>query len=253
MLVQVGDQSVTFYTTEDTIGAALAGAGMALQGLDYSLPAEADPIPENRQVQIFRVREDVLLNQEKIPFTSTYQADNTTELDQLSILSGGEFGISAQQIRVTYENDQEVSRTLEKEWVLREPNPRVIGYGTKINLRTTNTADGPITYWRKITAYATSYNENCPGCNDYTYSGAYLQKGVIAVTRDWYYYMAGMRVYIPGYGFATIEDIGAGVPWSTNWVDLGYRSENYVIWSQNVEVYFLAPAPSAENIMYILY
>jgi uncharacterized protein YabE (DUF348 family) len=253
LLVLHGDQPLTIFSTEETIGAALAGAGIALQGLDYSIPAEHESIPENRQVQIVRVREEVLLNQEQIPFTSTYELDGNTELDQQSIISGGEFGISAKQIRVTYENGKEVSRDLEKEWVLKEPTPRVIGYGAKINLRTTNTADGPITYWRKITAYATSYNENCPGCNDYTYSGAYLQKGVIAVTRNWYYYMGGLSVYIPGYGFATIEDIGAGVPWSTNWVDLGYRSENYVIWSQYVEVYFLAPAPPPDNIMYVLY
>ena len=84
----------------------------------------------------------------------------------------------------------------------------------------------PITYWRKMTAYATSYDETCLGCNDYTSSGHYLDKGVIAVTLDWYRYMQGMRVYIPGYGFATIEDVGQGVPWSTNWVDLGYRHKD---------------------------
>lgn len=251
--VQLADRSITVYTTAETVGAALAGAGIALQGLDFSLPAENEPIPENRQVQIIRVREEVLVNQEKIQFSTTYQPADSVELDQLSILSGGELGISAQQVRVTYENEQEVSRKLEKEWILREPSPRVIGFGTQINLRNANTADGQITYWRKITAYATSYNENCAGCNDYTYSGAYLQKGVIAVTRDWYYYMAGLKVYIPGYGFATIEDIGAGVSWSTNWVDLGYRSEDYVSWHHYVDVYFIAPAPSPENIMYILY
>lgn len=251
--VQLADQTITVFTTADTVGAALAGAGIALQGLDYSLPAESEPIPENRQVQVVRVREEILLNQEKIQFSTSYQPDNGTELDQVSILSGGEFGISAQRYRVVFEDGQEVSREIEKEWVLREPNPRVVGYGTKINLRTASTADGEITYWRKITAYATSYNENCAGCNDWTYSGAYLQKGVIAVTRDWYYYMQGMQVYIPGYGFATVEDIGAGVSFSTNWVDLGYRSEDYVSWHQYVDVYFIAPAPSPENIMYVLY
>lgn len=251
--VQLADRSITVFTTAETVGAALAGAGIALQGLDYSLPAESEPIPDDRQVKIVRVREEILLNQQNIQFSTTYQPDDNTELDQLSILSGGEFGISAQRYRVTYEDGREISRDLEKDWILREPSPRVIGYGTKINLRTANTADGQITYWRKISAYATSYNENCPGCNDYTYSGAYLQQGVIAVTRDWYYYMQGMRVYIPGYGFATVEDIGAGVPWSTNWVDLGYRSENYVSWHQYVDVYFVAPAPPPENIMYILY
>ncbi|MFN2281583.1 MAG: G5 domain-containing protein, partial [Anaerolineales bacterium] len=197
-------------------------------------------------------REEVLLNQDKIQFTSEYQPADDLELDQLSILSGGEYGLSAQRVRVTYENGEEVSRVVEKEWVLKEPSPRIIGYGTQIELRTANTPDGQITYWRKITAYATSYNENCEGCKTYTASGADLKQGVIAVRLEWYRYMKGMKVYIPGYGFASIEDVGGGVPWSYNWVDLGYKAKNYVPWSQNVEVYFLAPAPPPENIMYIL-
>jgi uncharacterized protein YabE (DUF348 family) len=250
--VRLADRSITIHTTAETVGAALAQGGIALQGLDYSIPAENEPVPDNRQVQIVRVREEVLLNQEKIQFTSEYQPADDLELDQLSILSGGEFGLSAQRIRVTYENDQETTREVEKEWILKEPSPRIIGYGTQIELRTANTPDGQITYWRKITAYATSYNENCEGCKTYTASGADLKQGVIAVRLAWYRYMKGMKVYIPGYGFASIEDVGGGVPWSYNWVDLGYKAKNYVPWSQNVEVYFLAPAPPPENIMYVL-
>lgn len=251
--VQLAEQSITIHTTASTIGTALAGAGLALQGMDFSIPSEDQPLPENRTVQVVRVREEILLNQEKIQFSTTYQPDDSKELDQFSILSGGEFGINAQRVRVTYEDDLEISRYLEKEWVLRDPSPRIIGYGTQVNLKTTDTPDGPITYWRKITAWATSYNENCEGCKTYTATGHPLRKGVIAVKLDWFYYMRHMKVYIPGYGFASVEDVGGGVPWSTNWVDLGYKAENYVPWSEPVEVYFLAPIPPPEDIMYVLY
>jgi len=253
LLVHLVDETVTIRTTADSVGAALAQGGIALQGMDYSIPSESDPIPENKEIKIIRVREEILLKQDQIQFSSEYQPADDLALDQLQIMTGGEYGIQAQRLRIVYENDQEVSRELEKEWVIKEPAPRIIGYGTQINIETANTPDGQITYWRKITAYATSYNENCPGCSNTTSSGAYLKKGVIAVKLDWYRYMKGMRVYIPGYGFATIEDVGGGLPWSTNWVDLGYRSENYVPWSENVTVYFLAPAPPPENIMYVLY
>jgi hypothetical protein len=64
--------------------------------------------------------------------------------------------------------------------------------------------------------------------------------------------MKGLKVYIPGYGFASVEDVGGGVPWSNNWVDLGYKEKNYVPWSQYVTVYFLWPPPPPENIMYVL-
>ncbi len=253
LLVHLADEIVTIRTTANTVGAALTQGGLALQGLDYSIPSELEPLPENDQVQIIRVREEILLKQEQIQFSSEYQPADDLALDQLQIMTGGEYGIQAQRLRIVYEDGREISRDLEKEWIIRDPGPRIIGYGTQINIETANTPDGQITYWRKITAYATSYNENCPGCNNFTSSGAYLKKGVIAVKLDWYRYMQGMRVYIPGYGFATIEDVGGGVPWSANWVDLGYRSENYVPWSENVTVYFLAPAPPPQNIMYVLY
>ena len=253
LLVHLANESVTIRATAETVGAALAQGGIALQGLDYSIPAEMEPIPENNEVQIIRVREEILLKQDQIQFTSEYQPADDLALDQVQILTGGEYGLQAQRLRIVYENGKEVSRNLEKEWVIREPSPRIIGYGTQVNIETTNTPDGQITYWRKITAYATSYDETCPGCNTTTSSGAFLKQGVIAVRLNWYRYMKGMRVYIPGYGFATIEDVGGGVPWSVNWVDLGYRHINYVPWSENVTVYFLAPAPPPENIMYVLY
>ena len=86
-------------------------------------------------------------------------------------------------------------------------------------------------------------------CSSTTASGAELRKGVIGVIRSWYNYMRGSRVYIPGYGFGTIEDIGAGFP-DRYWVDLGYSDEDWVSWSRYVKVYFLAPIPT--NILYIL-
>lgn len=221
--------------------------------MDYSIPAELDPLPPNDQVQIVRVREEILLKQDQIPFTSEYQPADDLDLDQLQILTGGEYGLQAQRLRILYENEREVSRELEREWVIKEPSPRIIGYGTQVNLQTANTPDGQITYWRKITAYATSYDSTCPGCDTITSSGSVLKKGTIAVRLNWYRYMKGMRVYIPGYGFGTVEDVGGGVPWSVNWVDLGYKKGEYVPWSENVTVYFLAPIPPPENIMYVLY
>jgi 3D (Asp-Asp-Asp) domain-containing protein len=253
LTVHLADESVTIRTTAGTVGVALAGAGLALQGLDYSKPSENEPLPENDQIQVIRVEEEILLKQEQIPFSSEYQAANDLELDQLQILSGGEFGLSAQRLRITYENGTEISRELEKEWIIKEPEPRIVGYGTQINIQTADTPDGQITYWRKITAWATSYNPSCPGCDNWTSSGTVLRKGTIAVTLDWYRYMKFAKVYIPGYGFGRIEDVGGGVPWSVNWVDLGYKKDEYVPWSENVTVYFLAPAPPPECIMYILY
>ena len=66
-----------------------------------------------------------------------------------------------------------------------------------------------------------------------------------------YSYLAGMKVYIPGYGVATIGDTGGGpivesafgVP-RTKWIDLGFNEGEIQDMTGWVTVYFLAPAPS---------
>jgi uncharacterized protein YabE (DUF348 family) len=247
----LADNTIQTRTTVETVGAAISEAGLTLQGRDYTIPEETAPIPEDRAIEIIRVEEEVILEQEPIDFSSAFQPVSDLELDQRTIVEGGKFGIKASRVRVIYENGEEVSRIKEKEWTAKEPEPRVIGYGTKVVVRTANTKDGEIQYWRKITAYATSYYD-CAGCSPITASGTQIRKGVVAVPLDWYRYMVGMRVYIPKYGFATIEDNGPDPFPGQYWVDLAYKKEHYIPWSEYVTVYFLAPKPAPENIMYIL-
>lgn len=249
--IKLRDKTIHTRTTADTVGGALSEAGVTLQGRDHTNPPEDDPLPDDGIIEVVRVEEKIIIEQEPIPFSVAFQAASDLELDERRILEGGEYGLSARRVRVIYENGTETSRITEKEWTAKEPQPRVIGYGTKIVVRTADTADGQIRYWRKITAYATSYDETCPGCDSITASGTVLKKGTVAVTLEWYRSMQGLNVYIPGYGHGTIEDVGAGIA-GEYWVDLGYRHENYVPWHQDVTVYFLAPPPPPQNIMYIL-
>lgn len=253
--ITLPEETINIRTTAETVGPAIYDAGLTLQGLDYTKPDETDPIPEDRNIEIVRVEEKVILEQKPIDFSTKFQPVSDLELDQRTIVEGGKYGLKASRVRVIFENGEEVSRTKEKEWTAKEPQPRVIGYGTKVVVKTTNTPDGPINYWRAVPAFATSYSPCRSGVEDCyykTYSGKPVKKGVVAVVRSWYQYMAGMRVYIKGYGFATIEDIGGGVP-GQYWVDLGYSDANYVPWNENVTVYFLAPKPPPEKIMYVLH
>ncbi len=257
--IQTMQASLTTRTTAATVGAALAESGITLQGSDYSLPAEDAPLPEDGVIQVVRVREEVQLEQVPLPFSTIQQALPDLEIDNTQVVQAGEFGLKAQRVRVVLEarpgepDWTEVSRQVEDEWVARPPQPRVIGYGTKIVVRTTSTSDGVIEYWRAVEVFATSYSPCRLGipnyCNSTTASGKLLQKGIIAVKRSWYNMMRGLPVYIPGYGFATIEDVGAGIA-GQNWIDLGYSDEDWVSWSRNVTLYFLTPVPA--NVMWIL-
>jgi len=236
----------------DRVGEALSEAGMPLQGLDYSIPPENTSIPISNTIKVVRVHEEVIIESEPLPFGFLTQPLEDAELDTQQVVQAGEYGLMAKRQRVVYEDRVEVSRQTEDEWIAREPKPRIVGYGTKINIRTMQTPDGPIEYWRAVEVYGSTYSPCHSGgdkCYPNTSSGKPVQKGVIAVTLDWYRYMQGLPAYVPNYGFGTIEDVGGGLP-DRHWIDLGYSDEDWVGWGGWMTIYFLTPVP--ENIMWVL-
>ncbi|MFZ2095424.1 MAG: ubiquitin-like domain-containing protein [Anaerolineales bacterium] len=239
---QFGD--LTVRTAAKTVGEALEAAHLSPQGLDYSVPALDNPIPSNGKIRLIRVTEQVLLEQTSLPFETQYQPVSDLELDSQSILQAGEYGLSAQRVRVRYEDGQEASRRVESEWVARQPQPRIIGYGTQVVMHTTTVDGVQIHYWRALNMYATSYHPSEVG--DTTASGLPLKKGVAAVDTSIIPFYTQM--YVPGYGEVIAADIGGAV--TGRWIDLGYSDNDYVPWHSWVTVYFLWPPP--DNIVWIV-
>lgn len=252
LTITVNGKTLQIASSAQTVGEALAEAGIPLIGLDYSLPAENEAIPPDGQIRVVRVNESILLTQKPIPFQSQLIASADVPLDQTQLLQPGENGLSIQRIRIRYEDGQEVSRITEDETVVRPPKDRILGYGTKIEIKTAVVDGVTIEYWRAVQMYATSYSPCRSGgdrCYPGTSSGARVQKGVVALRYDWYLAMQGQRLYIPGYGFATVEDVCGGCV-GKPWIDLGYSDSDWQQWSSWVTVYFLTPVPP--NIIYVL-
>ena len=100
--------------------------------------------------------------------------------------------------------------------------------------------------------YATAYSPCRSGsdrCFSGTSSGQKLAKGMVALRYSWYLVMGGQPLFIPGYGYATVEDVCGGCV-GKPWIDLGYSDEDYQQWSSWVTVYFLTPVPA--NVIYVL-
>jgi resuscitation-promoting factor RpfB len=251
--IEVDGQTLHAPVNADNVGQALSQASLPLQGLDYSIPAEDQIIPDDRTIRIVRVREEIVLEQKSIPFKNVYQPDPNTELDQRSVVKAGELGVEVTRTRVRYEDGIEISRQAESNWVAKEPVEQNLGYGTQVVVRTMDTPDGPIEYWRAVTVYVTSYSpcgSGVPGrCFYGTSLGLPVQKGVVGVTHAWYVWMAGQGLYVPGYGKAIVADVGGGFP-GRYWIDVGYTDADYVPWHHNVTIYFLTPVPA--NIPWIL-
>ncbi len=252
--IQMKDQVKELKSAAETVGETLSEAGLGLQGDDYSIPDAQQPLPDDGIIRVVRVREEVLLSQTNIPFGVEYIQSDEVELDKRDVIQAGEFGVEVTRTRIIYEDDQEVNRIEEVTWIAKEPIDQLTGLGTKVVVRTMDTPNGPIEYWRAVNVYATSYSP-CGGgtldvCHYGTSSGIMpAQYGAIAVTRAWYHLMVGQQLYVPGYGVGTIVDVGGGIP-GKYWIDLGYSDDDYVAWHHNVTVYFLTPVP--DNIPWIL-
>jgi 3D (Asp-Asp-Asp) domain-containing protein len=244
--IHSGGLEVAVKTAAPTVGEALLEAGLPLQGMDRTLPAEDEAVPADGQIQLVRVREVVALAQELLPFENSFTTTPDLELDQRQVIQPGRYGVVVNRERVRYEDGVEVARLHEEQWTAAEPQGQVVGLGTQPVIRTLDTGSGTIEYYRAVTMYATSYSPCQQGmgrCSKATASGLPLQKGVVGVTSAWYRLFAGAQVYIPGYGIGIIGDVGGGIP-GKYLIDLGYSEEDYEAWHQNVTVYFLTPVPA---------
>jgi uncharacterized protein YabE (DUF348 family) len=250
--VRVDGQALAIRSAAATVGQALAEAGIPLIGLDYAVPPAESPLPADGQVRLVRVVETVSLGQKSIPFDARFEASSELELDTQGIVQAGEPGLAVTRVRVRSEDGQETARQVESESVVRPPQDQVAGYGTKVVVRSAVVDGNTIQYWRAVRVYTTSYSP-CRSAADRCYpgtaSGKPVQKGVVAVVSRWYPSMVGLPVYIPGYGYATIEDIGGGFS-DRYWVDLGWSDEDFQLMEGWNTIYFLAPVPA--NILYIL-
>jgi len=250
--VQVDDVRVSGFSSAETVGDALRDIGQPLQNLDYSIPPTDAPVPEDGQIEIIRVNEDLMLMTDETSYENDWVEDPNAILDTISVVEPGQKGIYATRERIRYEDGEEIWRSPTESWQASQANDGVLGYGTRLEVRTEVVDGQEIEYWRKITVYATSYSpcrSGIDGCSYGTATGILpVQKGVVAVTPKWLsvpngYGMWGQSVYIPGYGRAVIADSGGGIP-GTPWIDLAYSDEEYVSWSRWTTMYFLTPAPA---------
>lgn len=252
--IEADGRTIQTRTSSPNVLDTLAAAGIGLVGYDYTLPGPESTLQPGAVIRVIRVTEDFQFEDEPIPFQTVFQANDQLEIDNRAIISGGIPGIKRQRIHVRYENGIEVSREVDSEWVAQPPENEIIGYGTKIVIRTIDTPEGPLEYWRVVRMRITSYKPasagkppDAPGYG-ITASGLRAEKGVAAVDRSVVPWKSW--VYVPGYGKAIAGDVGGGV--RGRWIDLAYSDDDYVGWSTYGDVYYLTPVPPPDKINFLI-
>ena len=241
-------------TQSSRVGEVLAELGVALVGQDAVLPPLEARIRDHMRIQVVRVAGRLLIEQEEIPYQTEWIADASLELDQRRVDNAGAPGVQRRRYRAIYHDGVEVERYLEDEWVAREPQPRQIAYGTRIVVRTLETPDGPIEYWRRIRVFLTSYTEaTCSKTPDHPWYGLTrlgwkMRRGIVAVDPRVIHLRSPL--YVPGYGRGVAGDTGGLI--KGRHIDLGYEVDNFIMHYEWGYVYLLTPAPPASQIPWIL-
>lgn len=248
--VQRGDETFSGLSAALTVGEALQDIGLPLQNLDSSVPDEASSLPDDGVIQVVRGLEELTILTDEAAYETEWVEDPETPLDQTSVIQPGQPGIYATRERIYYEDGEEVWRLSEDTWQASEPQTAVVGYGSKVIVQTATVGGETIEYFRKITVYTTSYKpcDYAGNCYYYTSSRLPVEKGVIAVSYDWYLAFQGQRVYITDYGYGVIADVCGGcVGMSVPWIDVGYSEDQYDalhIPNGYRVMYFLTPVPA---------
>jgi len=254
VIVSADGHTVQTRTRGETVGAALMDLGIIVTGMDEVVPALHQELVDHMQVKVVRVSEVTLVESEPIPFESISVPDDQLEIDHQRLVQAGINGEYRKRWKVRFEDGAEVSRSLVDEWQAAAPVTRKMAYGRMLVPRTLDTPEGPVTYWRKIRMYATSYSPARSGTPrtapwyGRTRIGMTLRKGLVAI--DPKVIPFHTPLYIPGYGKALAADTGGGV--RGKWIDLGYEDHDYESWHWWVDVYVLEPRSAPEKITWVL-
>jgi 3D (Asp-Asp-Asp) domain-containing protein len=227
----------------------LAELGVGLIGRDQTTPDLEQPLDDDAQIAVARARVSYEVVETALPYASNLVPREDLEIDQRAFISAGSPGALSQLWRVDTNGADMTSRTLVSEWVSRPPVDEVIGYGTNVVVRSLETPEGPISYWRVVRMRVTAYTAADAGkprshpAYGITASGLPAGFGIVAVDPNVVPFRS--QVYVPGYGIGFAGDTGGGV--KGRWIDLGYNEGEIEAWNGYVDVYYLTPVPETIN------
>jgi uncharacterized protein YabE (DUF348 family) len=223
-------ETLEFYSSADTVGDVLKEKQLALNEDDIVSPALEEEVNGPTEIKVVRVRTENEVVKAAVPYNTRRVPDSEMAKGISRTAVKGKEGEELQQWRVTYYDNQEVSRHLIDRKTIAKPVDRVLYVGTG---QTISRGGELIRFREAMEVIATAYTYT--GRN--TASGTYPEYGVVAV--DPRVIPIGTRMYIEGYGYATALDKGSAI--IGNRIDVFLESEKEASrWGvRRVKIYLL--------------
>ncbi len=241
--VSVDGKTLDIKSAEANVEDMLVAEGLKIAEQDKVLPARDSKLQDGLAIKVVRVNTADITEVSKIDFSTVYKSDSSLLSGVKKVVQAGAAGEKSTLFRVTYENGEEVSRTLVSTTVTKEPVQKVVSTGTAVASAATLTASrgGDFSTSKVINMKTTAYCSAETGSN-ITASGAVAVRnpsGWSTIAVDPRVIPLGTKVYVEGYGYAIAQDTGGAI--KGNIIDVYFNSMSEVsAWGvKYVNVYIL--------------
>lgn len=202
------------WSTSTTVANFLKQQGITLGEYDRIGKSMEEVIAPDDRIAVVRVEKVTDVVEESIDFAIEKKTDSSLLKGKEKVVTTGKKGTVERTFEVVKENGQVVSKTLQKENVVKKPTKQVVAVGTKVITASVsrNNSAAP-SNGKEFYVTATAYTANCSGCSGVTATGLNLKANpsskVIAV--DPSVIPLGSKVWVEGYGYAIAADTGGAI------------------------------------------
>ncbi|HWP98214.1 MAG TPA: 3D domain-containing protein [Syntrophomonadaceae bacterium] len=195
-------QTKEIFTTPVSVKEAIAMAGFNIGDKDLVKTLPGDTTVPDQDIEIIRVTEKMVEEQQPVPFQVERSYDNNLENGLTRTIRAGQDGVALNTIKVTYQNNKEVNRQVIASKSVKDPVNKVIAMGT---ITTVSRGGLRLDFHEARIMQTSAYTYT--GSN--TASGEAPEVGKVAV--DPSVIPLGTRLYVEGYGYAVASDTGGAI------------------------------------------
>ncbi len=122
----------TYYTSAANVKELLEEMAVPLDGTYFITPLPESPVVPGMQINLVPRRVSTEFEQQRIPHDTRQNEDKDLPKGKHLIVQEGQDGIRELEYKVVYAGDEEISRELVQERIIKEPATAVINIGTKV-------------------------------------------------------------------------------------------------------------------------